>query len=78
MAAGAYADDTSSEVLWRSKREGRADWRPRVAMTGERSPMNWLLMLSRLVRCRLLAGRTADDAVLILEIDSIHDRLAVI
>lgn len=61
----------------RSKREGKADWRLRVTETVERSPMNRLLMLSRLIRCRVLAGQTADDAVLILEIFLIHDRKAV-
>jgi hypothetical protein len=59
---GAHAVDTCREVAWRSKPEGVTPAWPASPLT------RWFLSLSRLVRCRELPGRTADDAVLTLEI----------
>jgi hypothetical protein len=53
--AGAHEGDTSIEVAFGSKPEGKTS-----------------LLLSRLTRCRITPGQTADDAVLTLKILSTY------
>ncbi len=57
--AGKHVGHTCREVAWRSKPEGLAGLRPPSEET--------FLSLSRLVRRRKRAGRSADDAVLTLK-----------
>src|SRR5256714_13031879 len=57
--AGTHVGHTCREVAWRSKPEGLAALRPLSEKT--------FLSLSRLVRRRKRAGRSADDAVLTLK-----------
>jgi hypothetical protein len=59
--AGTHLGHTRKGMAFRSKPEG-------MIPAGPESLTRWFLSLSRLVRCRGLPGRTADDAVLTLKI----------